>query len=215
MNPIRFLTHVSSKTSRRPRLNALAWLGILVVATLVLSGCAEAGTMLTQPRYNTLAGSDFFADGSSARVPPDGTVPYSPDTSPNARALTGLDESGQPVTTIAAVVDQNMVADGKAQFNIYCIPCHGPTGEGNGKVTGFGFAKPPSLLADEAKALKDGEIFSIITDGKGKMFPYGYRVKPDERWAIIAYVRALQLKNGEVKPQELTEDELNSIRSKP
>ena len=84
----------------------------------------------------------------------------------------------------------------------------------DGHVTAL-FPKPPSLLADNAKALTDGQIFEIITNGRGNMFPYGYRVKPNERWAVIAYVRAMQLKNGAVNAKDLTPDEINQLGSQP
>jgi mono/diheme cytochrome c family protein len=193
----------------------LKWAGLLVIGLLFLTGCDQIGQMRDQPRYDPLQASDFFADGRSARVPPEGTVPYSPDESPSDSKLTGLDENGNPLTSLPVAVTKELVLKGQERYNIYCIPCHGPAGEGNGKVTGLGFPKPPSLLSDDAKALTDGAIFEVITFGKEKMFPYGYRVKPDERWAVIAYIRALQLKNGAVKPADLTADELKQLGGQP
>lgn len=204
---------VKSLFSRR--LFTLLWSGLLVLSVLLLSGCQEIGQMIDQPRYDALQGSQFFTDGSSARVPPDGTVPYMAEGSPADPALTGLDSSGQALTVMPVEITQELVAQGEERFSIYCVPCHGPAGEGNGKVTGFGFPKPPNLLSEDTKALTDGQIFDIITNGQGNMFPYGYRVKPDERWAVIAYVRALQLKNGAVNAQDLTPEEINQLGSQP
>jgi mono/diheme cytochrome c family protein len=187
---------------------------LLAAASIWLASCAETGQMVDQPYYRPLAESDFFADGRSARSFPSGTVPYSAGSeSPNDPALTGLDETGQPVQGFPVEVNQDLLALGQERYNIYCIPCHGPTGEGNGMVTTFGFPKPPSLLT--AQNLTNGNIFEIITNGKGKMFPYGYRVKPIERWAVIAYIRALQLRSGEVDPTELTPEEINQIGNQP
>ncbi len=182
-------------------------------AALLLAGCQETGDMRYQPRYNPLAASPLFADGRSARPLQPGTVAYSGQGSPNDPALTGLDETGKPVKGFpsSVTVDEKLVAKGEERFNIYCKPCHGPAGEGNGTVIGFGFSKPPSLLADNAKTLTNGDIFQIITNGRGKMWPYGYRVKADERWAVISYVRALQLKNGAVKASDLTPADLQQI----
>lgn len=188
---------------------------ILALSLLFLSGCAEIGQMRDQPRYDPLQESDFFADGSSARLPPAGAVPYFAEGSPADPALTGVDEKGALLTRFPVAVTTELVVEGQERFNIYCVPCHGPKGEGNGKVTGLGFPKPPSLLTNEAKALTDGDLFKVITEGKGKMFPYGYRVKPLERWAVIAYIRAMQLNNGEVNPAELSPEELRQLGGQP
>jgi mono/diheme cytochrome c family protein len=201
------MTHLS-RTSLYRSLIVLA-----AFAALLLAGCQETGSMIDQPRYNPYAASSIFADGRSARPLQPGTVAYSGQGSPNDPALTGLDETGKSVQGFpsSVTVDAKLLAKGEERFNIYCKPCHGPAGEGNGTVTGFGFGKPPSLLADNAKALVNGDIFQIITNGRGKMWPYGYRVKADERWAVIAYMRALQLKNGAVKSGDLTPADLQQI----
>jgi mono/diheme cytochrome c family protein len=198
----------SSSTSR-----AVRWLAgsALLVVFLLLTGCAQTGQMVDQPRYDPLAASNFFPDDQSARLPVPGTVPYASTVSPNASFTTGQSEDGQPFKGWPVTVTKDLVQLGQERYNIYCIPCHGPNGEGNGKATGFGFPKPPSLLGNEAKKLTNVDMFLIIQNGKGKMFSYGYRVKPDERWAVIAYIRALQLKNGEVTPQELTPDQIDQI----
>lgn len=172
--------------------------------------------MYDQPRYDPLEASALFPDGRSARSYPAGTVPYAEGTSsPNDPALTGKTLTGELVKGSPVKVDTALVTLGQERYNIYCIPCHGPAGKGDGKVIPFGFPKPPDLTGDTVKALSAGDIFNVIANGKGNMYPYGYRVKPNERWAIISYIRALQLKNGAVKPAELTPDQLNQIGSQP
>jgi mono/diheme cytochrome c family protein len=126
-----------------------------------------------------------------------------------------MDETGNLLEGFPVEVNPELVQLGQERFGIYCTPCHGISGEGNGKATQFGFPKPPSLIDAAAKQLTTGQIFDVITHGKGKMFPYAYRVKPNERWAVIAYLRAMQLKNGQVKPQDLTPAELDQIGSQP
>lgn len=212
------LTHPSDSTYNATSHPAGRWLmlAVLAAAAILLVGCAQTGQMDNQPRYDPLEPSQLFPDGRSAQAFVSGSVPYQPgDQSPNSPALTGLDENGQPVKGFPVTVDKNLVQQGQDRFNIYCIPCHGPSGAGDGKVIPFGFSKPPNLLGDEVKALANGDIFQIIKSGKGKMFSYGYRVKPDERWAIIAYIRAMQLKNGPVNPQDLTPEDLNQLGSQP
>lgn len=186
-----------------------------LAAALLLAGCAETGQMRSQPRYDPYEASTLFADGRSARAPVPGSVPYGGDTSPNSPDITGLDESGNPLEGFPVDVSAELVTLGQERYDIYCTPCHGVTGEGNGKATQFGFPKPPSLLDTPARELTTGQVFQIITEGKGNMFPYGYRVKPNERWAVIAYMRAMQLKNGQVTPQDLTPAELDQIGGQP
>ena len=166
-----------------------------VIAILfLLTGCAETGQMRNQPRYDPLEPSNLFADGRSARALVPGTVAYANGQPVDSPLMTGMDENGSPYQGFPAAVTQEQIKLGQERYNIYCIPCHGPGGQGDGKVISFGFGKPPSLLDASAKGLANGELFNIITNGKGKMFPYGYRVKAPERWAVIAYIRALQLK---------------------
>jgi mono/diheme cytochrome c family protein len=186
------------------------WILPLALALVfLLAGCAEAGQMVDQPRLDPLEPSTIFADGLSARPVVPGTVPYNPEGNPDNPALTGLDADGEPVADLPVEVTQELVAKGKERYNIYCVPCHGPAGEGNGKAVTFGFPKPPALVGGDE--LTNGQIFQIIKNGQGTMFPYGYRVKPAERWAVIAYIRALQLRGGEVNPAELTPEELSGL----
>lgn len=201
---------------------------LIVLASLLLAGCAEAGQMADQPRYDLLEPSQFFPNGQSAQPLPEGVVPYAQNKgqsvfseasgeaiSPNDPALTGVDETGSPVSGFPVTVDQDLVSLGQERFNIYCVPCHGATGEANGVAIQFGVQKPPSLLDTNARTLTSGDIFKLITEGRGKMFPYGYRVQPTERWAIISYIRALQLKSGPADPASLTADDLKAIEGQP
>jgi len=189
---------------------------LLAAASFFLAACAETGQMVDQPYYRPLEESTFFADGRSARSFLPGTVPYiAGDGSPNDPGLTGLDERGQPVEGFPLPVDQDLIALGQERYGIYCTPCHGPAGEGNGRVIPYGFPEPPSLLSNQAQNLSNGQIFEIITNGQGTMFPYAYRVKPNERWAVIAYIRALQLHGGAVDAQDLSPEEVNQIGNQP
>lgn len=183
---------------------------LVLMALLFTVGCAQTGQMVEQARYEALEPSELFPDGKSARPFLPGTVPYQAEGSPNDPLLTGLTEDGEPVEDFPLEITQELVATGQERYNIFCVPCHGPTGEGNGRVTTqYGFTRPPSLL--DGSQLSNGQIFNVIANGQGNMFPYGYRVKANERWAVIAYIRAMQLKGGAVQPAELTPDELNQL----
>ncbi len=187
------------------------WFGfaLILAGLFTLAGCAESGSLDTQPYNRPLSANPFFADGRSARNFVPGTVPQSvlPVNDPS---LTGLGTDGNPLTSLPVPVTNDLVKRGQDRFNIYCVVCHGTDGHGDGRVITFGFSQPPDLLGDAVKALPDGEIFNIITNGKGKMFSYGYRVKAPDRWAIIAYLRAMQLKGGHLT-QDLTPDELQQL----
>jgi mono/diheme cytochrome c family protein len=201
-------SHSSASFWRTDRWLVIA---VLLVVFLLLAGCAETGQMVDQPRYDPLAPSNLFPNGQSALLPVAGSVPYTGTASTNDSAVTGLTDTGEPYKGWPVSVEKEMVQLGQERYNIFCTPCHGPNGEGNGKAVGFGFPKPPSLLGPEAKNLSNGDIFLVIANGKGKMFSYGYRVKADERWAVTAYIRALQIKNGAVSPQDLTPDQIDQI----
>jgi len=176
---------------------------------LLLAGCQATGSMNTQPYNRPLSASDFFADGRSARNILPGTVPQTGQPV-NDPAETGKTENGGELTSLPVPVTNDLVKRGQERFGIYCSVCHGVDGHGDGKATTFGFPKPPDLLGSDLKAFPDGKIFEIITNGRGKMFSYGYRVKAPDRWAVIAYIRAMQLKNGHLT-QDLTLAELQQI----
>jgi mono/diheme cytochrome c family protein len=191
------------------KLKARLGLVLLPACLLLLAGCQQTGAMDVQPYNRPLSSSDFFADGRSARSLVTGSVPQT-DQRVDDPAATGVGADGQPLTSFPVAVTSDLVKRGQERFGIYCVVCHGPDGHGDGKAITFGFPKPPDLLGDEAKGLSDGKIFEIISNGQGNMLSYGYRVKAPDRWAVIAYLRAIQLKNGHLT-QDLTPAELQQI----
>jgi len=206
--------HISLIRFSKPNRTRLVLCASLAVI-LLLSGCAATGQMEYQPRFDPLSATTFFPDGSSARPGVPNTVSYSADNSANSPINTGLDANGQPFQGFPEPVTQALVTQGQERYNIYCTPCHGLSGKGDGKATTFGMPKPPSFLSDDIMSSPNSDIFNAITNGFQKMFSYGYRVKPPERWAIIAYIRALQVKNGPVNPQDLTPADLDQIGKHP
>jgi mono/diheme cytochrome c family protein len=90
-------------------------------------------------------------------------------------------------------VDIQLLRRGQERFSIYCMPCHSPAGDGDGMVVRRGFPAPPSFHSDRLRAVPDRHIYDVITQGYGIMYPYADRVEPQDRWAIVAYIRALQL----------------------
>lgn len=138
--------------------------------------------MFDQPRYESLQASSLFPDGRSARMPEPGTLTH------QSRAEIEAD-SGTSVPEVTWEVLQR----GRQSFDVFCSPCHGRTGEGNGMAVQKGFPAPPSLFSERVHRLEDKELETVIDEGYGRMFGYGYRIPLPQRWEIIAYIRALQL----------------------
>lgn len=161
----------------------------LLLAALLLGGCRQK--MSYQPKYDPLEPSDFFADGMSARPRIAGTVARGElVTNPflETGKLGAADADGFPFPVTADVIDR-----GEERFNIYCSPCHGRVGDGNGMIPARGFRRPPSFHSAALRAAKTGHFFDVMTNGFGAMPPYAAQVAVRDRWAIIAYIRALQL----------------------
>jgi len=160
--------------------------------------------MHQQPRYNPQGPSAFFADGRAMRPLVRGTVAREMEVDP--RMLTGRvqDTGGWVLEIPVAVVERKggseaLVQRGRDRYGIYCAPCHGLTGDGQGMVAiraaalGAGAFQPPSFHADRLRHVPDGQIFATITHGIRNMPPYGPAIPLDDRWAIVSYVRALQI----------------------
>jgi mono/diheme cytochrome c family protein len=147
--------------------------------------------MRDQPRYETLEASSLFANGMSARPVPKGTVPRG-HFAENQEFQTGRTASGF-VAKIPLPLDGALVERGQDRFNIYCSPCHGRTAVGDGMVVRRGFRKPPSFHIDRLREAPAGHFFDVMSHGFGAMPAYGPHITPRDRWAIVAYVRALQL----------------------
>ena len=165
------------------------------VLILFCAGCRQ--DMHDQPRYSALKPSAFFGDGSSARPPVAGTVARG-DLRDDELLYTGK-EGDEPANVFPFPIDDAVMERGRERFDIYCSPCHGRTGVGDGIVVQRGFTKPPSLVTDRLIEAPPGHFFEIITNGFGAMPDHAAQVKVRDRWAIIAYIRALQLAaNGKI-----------------
>jgi mono/diheme cytochrome c family protein len=156
---------------------------------LLLSGCVQE--MADQPRIEPLEGSTFFSDGLGAREQVSGTIARGQIIEQSA-VTTGL-EHGQPAQALPVPLTHELLERGRERFGIYCVHCHGPAGHGDGMVVQRGFPQPPAYFIERLRNAPDGHIFTVITDGLGRMPKFGARIEPHDRWAIVAYVRALQL----------------------
>jgi hypothetical protein len=170
-------------------------LAVLAMLTaLFLGGCRSE--MYDQPRYKPYGASAFFDDGTSARPLVAGTVARR-DLSERGKASAEHFETGKTGGQLADVlpfpVDRAVLERGQGRFRIFCTPCHGELGNGQGMIVRRGFNPPPSFHTDELRKKPVGHYFDVMTRGYGTMYSYASRVAPRDRWAIAAYIRALQL----------------------
>lgn len=173
--------------------------GVLLVLAAVLvigaAGCKRVGSdwqqMAIQPRYDPLEPSTFWGDGMSARPRVPGTVArgeLSFDPYLETGKINGQDGDGFPFPVTAEVMNR-----GHERFDIYCSECHGRLGDGNGMIPSRGFRRPPSYHTDVLRNARTGHFFDVMTNGFGAMPSYRNQVPVRDRWAIAAYIRALQL----------------------
>ena len=147
----------------------------IVAAACVLAGCErQMHNMYNQARFDPDEGSSLWNDGRADRAPVPGTVPHD------------WKAPSQPPTTGALLVR------GQERYSIYCLPCHSPVGDGDGPVARHGFPHPPTYHQPRLRNATDAYLFDVITNGHGVMYGYADRVAPEDRWAIVAYIRALQ-----------------------
>jgi len=143
-----------------------------------LAGCGQS--MSDQPRYDTYSKASSFENDSSAQLPPEGTVPQS--------AAAYAEAAKNPPEVSMALVER-----GHQRFDIFCAPCHGLDGYGDGMIVQRGFPKPPSFHSARLRDAPASHFFDVMTKGYGVMYSYAARVPPADRWAIVVYIRALQL----------------------
>jgi len=160
--------------------------------------------MADQPKYDPLEASSFFPDGMAARPRVEGTIPYQ-GWKRDTVLYTGK-QAGQPIDGFPMPVTDVFLARGGDRFNIYCSMCHGLAGYGDGMIVQRGYRRPPSFHTDLLRSQKNGYLFDVITNGFGAMPAYGTMIPAEDRWAIVAYVKALQLSQNatlaEVPPAE-------------
>jgi mono/diheme cytochrome c family protein len=167
--------------------------------------------MYDQPKYSIQSESDFFEDGRTMRTPVVGTVSREREVDIRLSEGRTEDNTAYVLTIPDAMVRKNqgpekMVQRGQERFNIYCTPCHDKTGSGHGMVqkravaSGATAFAPPSFHQDRIRHIPDGQLYATISNGKGNMPAYGPQIPIEDRWAIVSYVRALQLSQAKVEP---------------
>jgi hypothetical protein len=144
-----------------------------------------------QPKYEAQERSEFFEDGASMRSPVPGTLARG-DLREDSEFYQGKDINGQLIRKMPVEIDLELLKRGQARYAIYCTPCHGGSGDGGGIVVKKGYLPPPSFHIDRLREIEDGHIYDVITNGIRNMPVYNHQIPVNDRWAIVAYVRALQ-----------------------
>jgi mono/diheme cytochrome c family protein len=177
----------ASRRARRPSPHIKISLCLLVMA--ILAGCRN--DMHDQPRMKTYAMSDFYADLRSERPPVEGTVARG-QLHEDTYFYTGK-IGANPDDYMPFPVTEDVLKRGRERFNIYCAPCHSRLGDGNGMLPQRGYKQPPTYHQDRLRKAPLGYFFDVMTNGFGAMPDYAMQISPEDRWKIVAYIRALQL----------------------
>jgi mono/diheme cytochrome c family protein len=198
---------------------------IIAIALLAsLTGCRQK--MENQPRYEAYEASALFEDSTSARPLPEGVVargkmppgaafedanPYYGEEGDYAGAGQGEGYEARLTTEMPFPVTRRVLERGQGQFNVYCSPCHGRLGNGQGMIVQRGLRKPASFHTERLRNAPIGHFYNVITNGYGAMYSYAARVKREDRWAIAAYIRALQLSQNATM-QDIPQDKRNEMQ---
>lgn len=179
------------KNPRRGRHGMTPWLALAVAAlALVASGCRQ--NMHNQNKAKPFRASSVFANGASVRPLPAHTVARG-DLRADRAYYTGIGADGQPVQRLPIPVDRALLERGRQRYDIFCAPCHDRLGNGRGMIVRRGYKQPPSFHEERLVSSTVGYFFNVSTDGFGVMPSYASQVPVEDRWAIAAYIRALQL----------------------
>lgn len=198
---------------------ALVVFAFLLAGSLI--GCERAAqNMYDQPKYKPMSRSELFDNGASARVPPDGTVAHALGSfAGTSSGRIGMQDANAHAAALAAQsipypITRELLRHGQERYAIYCLPCHSPIGDGDGLIARRGFPHPPSYHIDRLRQAPDRHFFDVISNGYGIMYSYADRVEPEDRWAIVAYIRALQL-SQHARAQDLPPDVAVRLPAKP
>ena len=158
------------------------------------AGCEwDFNRMIDQPSLRGMEATDLFSDGTSVQAPPTGTRPYAAVAQP-APVRSGRNSSGKLVTRIPVELDRTALLRGQERFQRLCAACHGPAGDGHSPVADhMTVRRPPSLLQQRLQRVPDGKLFAVMSDGYGLMPSYASALSVSDRWAVVGFVRALQL----------------------
>jgi mono/diheme cytochrome c family protein len=192
---------------------------IAIVTIWAFAGCrnscgvwdASLERMVDQPKYKAYSVSDFYGDGRAMRAPPAGAVAVDAELEAGGAAASGGSAAGSAVQFTSALVER-----GRERFDIFCAPCHGIAGDGDSVVAGkMQLRRPPSLGEERLRRLSDLQLYRVVVEGYGLMPSYRQQLSVSERWAVVAYVRALQMSLGVpivALPEAVREEALRALK---
>jgi hypothetical protein len=201
-------------------MKTLIKISIISIAILVQTGCYRGRpsedppihvnpNMDSQQKYKAQAKSEFFEDGLSMRQPPAGTVARG-DLREDDAYYRGRNSDGTLVAKMPVEINMDLLQRGRQRYNIYCAPCHDQTGAGQGIVIKKGYLPPPSLHLDRLRESPDGHFYDVISNGIRNMPSYKHQIPIADRWAVVAYIRALQ-RSQNASPSDVPDDIRTSI----
>ncbi len=207
--------------TKKSSLNRWVKTALLLTVSALLMSCLRGKPSQTppihlnpnmddQPRYDAQEASPFFANGREMQQPVEGTVALD-ELNEDDAFFRGKDANGKWVKRIPVKVDEKLMARGRERFNIFCSPCHSKAGDGKGIVVQRGFMPPPSFFQDNVLKFDDGYIYHVIKDGVRNMPDYKKQIPVHDRWAIVAYVRALQ-RTHTATENDVPENKLNELK---
>lgn len=172
----------------------------ILAASFLLAGCERTfRDMYDQPKRGPMQPSPLFDNGMSSRPPPAGAVPLaSGETAGSSSGRRGAEavqamNRAEQQQALPTPLPPALVQRGRERYAVYCMPCHSPLGDGDGRVVQRGFPSPPSFHIERLRQAPDRHFYDVMSQGYGVMYPYGDRIEPQDRWAIVAWIRALQL----------------------
>lgn len=181
------------------------WVILTLTVSLIGVGCRQ--DMHDQPKVEPFEASEFFADGMASRLPVEGTVARG-QLRADDHLYRGLDADGNFAATLPMPLTADLLQRGRERFEIFCSPCHGRTGDGDGMVVRRGFKAPQTFHQDRLRTSPPGYYFDVMSNGFGEMSGYASQVPVEDRWAIVAYIQALQLsrhaERSRLDPEDLS-----------
>ncbi len=186
--------------SAHTRIDLVLLLGTVFFVLLTVGGSRDMSRtnmeympdMAYSEAYESFSRNPIFPDGITLQAPPPGTVVHGRPPLEYDASAHDAERAGRELTSPIDPKDKISLQHGAEAFGVFCQPCHGPTGDGDGPVARRGFPPPPSLFSEHSMGLKDGRIFHIISFGQGNMPGYASQIPPRDRWEIVTYLRQLQ-----------------------